>query len=571
MAVNLEKHKQALVAAWKDVLDEKTETNWALFGYDGLSNDLKYISKGDGGLTELIDEFNSGKIQYAFLKVDLPDGSISKYVLINWQGEGAPTVRKGTCANHVKQVAQFFNGFHLTMHARTEDDLEERLILEKLAKAGSAFNFKSSRNEELPPSGPVGTTYQKVNPVQEINSKERDQFWLKEEQEEKKRVEAERKRREEEKKKAEEEVKRRDALEAAKRANAEQQGWEAREAGSEALRRQRSQEARQLCGASSAAARRLFQQNLAQGQLAARSNSIPEKPVRSSVIAQRINTFSQNTSQSASLSYPKSPTTPTTSTTTPTTPTTQTTDIVPASISVTSPNNDSTPEVTNKTLTEEPRDQLKTSPLKNIDKIKMSLESPSQIQHEPIIDLSPSAENAPGPFPVSCDYRPDFNETDLKQSEPMIKQNILENDMFDASYSSSNENDDDDSDNKFSTIKRSPYSKNGDNRELSRQNTVIENVNYKKENGTTTLEDISPEGMDEESIIYEDLDDDPGLTARALYDYQAADESEITFDPGDIITHIEQIDAGWWQGLGPRGLFGLFPANYVQLLPARPR
>lgn len=34
-------------------------------------------------------------------------------------------------------------------------------------------------------------------PVQEINSKERDQFWLKEEQEEKKRIEAERKRREE--------------------------------------------------------------------------------------------------------------------------------------------------------------------------------------------------------------------------------------------------------------------------------------------------------------------------------------------------------------------------------------
>lgn len=47
----------------------------------------------------------------------------------------------------------------------------------------------------------------------------------------------------------------------------------------------------------------------------------------------------------------------------------------------------------------------------------------------------------------------------------------------------------------------------------------------------------------------------------------AADESEITFDPGDVITHIEQVDAGWWQGLGPRGHFGLFPANYVELLP----
>lgn len=28
MALNLDKHKSALIAAWKDVLDEKTDTNW---------------------------------------------------------------------------------------------------------------------------------------------------------------------------------------------------------------------------------------------------------------------------------------------------------------------------------------------------------------------------------------------------------------------------------------------------------------------------------------------------------------------------------------------------------------
>lgn len=44
------------------------------------------------------------------------------------------------------------------------------------------------------------------------------------------------------------------------------------------------------------------------------------------------------------------------------------------------------------------------------------------------------------------------------------------------------------------------------------------------------------------------------------------DETEISFDPGDIITHIDQIDEGWWQGLGPHGVFGLFPANYVELI-----
>ncbi|XP_027193822.2 actin binding protein 1 [Dermatophagoides pteronyssinus] len=57
-----------------------------------------------------------------------------------------------------------------------------------------------------------------------------------------------------------------------------------------------------------------------------------------------------------------------------------------------------------------------------------------------------------------------------------------------------------------------------------------------------------------------------GLRAKALYDYQAADDTEISFDPDDIITHIEQIDAGWWQGLSPNGAYGLFPANYVELL-----
>lgn len=45
-----------------------------------------------------------------------------------------------------------------------------------------------------------------------------------------------------------------------------------------------------------------------------------------------------------------------------------------------------------------------------------------------------------------------------------------------------------------------------------------------------------------------------------------ADASEITFDPDDIITNIEQIDPGWWTGVTPDGSQGMFPANYVELL-----
>lgn len=46
--------------------------------------------------------------------------------------------------------------------------------------------------------------------------------------------------------------------------------------------------------------------------------------------------------------------------------------------------------------------------------------------------------------------------------------------------------------------------------------------------------------------------------------YNLADASEITFDPGEIITNIEKIDDGWWSGRAPDGHTGMFPSNYVE-------
>ena len=85
-------------------------------------------------------------------------------------------------------------------------------------------------------------------------------------------------------------------------------------------------------------------------------------------------------------------------------------------------------------------------------------------------------------------------------------------------------------DTQFATIKRSPKTPtdNGfaDNAALHQ---VIEQQ-QKQEVEAVQPQDASPEG---------EL-----LKAVALYDYQAIDDTEISFDPGDIITHIDQIDEG---------------------------
>ncbi|KAI9743518.1 MAG: hypothetical protein M1818_002831 [Claussenomyces sp. TS43310] len=55
-----------------------------------------------------------------------------------------------------------------------------------------------------------------------------------------------------------------------------------------------------------------------------------------------------------------------------------------------------------------------------------------------------------------------------------------------------------------------------------------------------------------------------GPTATANYDYEAAEDNELSFAEGDKITGLEFPDEDWWFG-HHGGQSGLFPANYVEL------
>ncbi|KAI0868400.1 hypothetical protein GGS24DRAFT_482513 [Hypoxylon argillaceum] len=58
--------------------------------------------------------------------------------------------------------------------------------------------------------------------------------------------------------------------------------------------------------------------------------------------------------------------------------------------------------------------------------------------------------------------------------------------------------------------------------------------------------------------------EDAGATATAQFDYEAAEDNELSFPEGATITHLEFPDEDWWYG-HYKGDVGLFPANYVQL------
>ncbi|XP_061842221.1 drebrin-like b isoform X6 [Nerophis lumbriciformis] len=412
MTVNLSKNGTALTAAYKEVVNEKSDTNWVLFTYEGNSNDIRLADKGDGGLEELVEELNSGKIMYAFCRVQDPNSGLPKYVLINWTGEGVNDSRKGLCANHVSSMANFLKGAHVTVNARAEEDVEPEVIMQKVAKAsGANYSFHkeaSSRFQDSGPQGPVGSVYQKTNAMSEIRKTNKDTFWAQAEKEEERRRLEERRKAEEERQHLEKERKDREVKETVQRdkrdkeraVQIEQQKkyQQKQEAESREQQKQRREEQ---------------EENQADQKNAVRRDESGEKA-----------------NEAASL-------------------------------------------------------------------ISQRAMNPREMFKQRERGITPDESNVPSGAPASA------------QPEEMPAATVCAEDPV-----------------------------------------YEEPAQVEEKNSEVTANEST----------------EKSISARALYDYQAADDTEISFDPDDIITGIEMIDEGWWRGYGPDGHFGMFPANYVELV-----
>ncbi|GJN72887.1 hypothetical protein PLIIFM63780_006953 [Purpureocillium lilacinum] len=126
-----------------------TYAQWALFSVqaplvsafqDSAAKEsiLKVESTGDGELADLIEDFNEGRIQFAFVKVKDPNTALPKNVLIAWCGGGVPERTKGYFTSHTAAVAKVLHGYHVQITARSDSDLEPESIMKKVSDASGA-------------------------------------------------------------------------------------------------------------------------------------------------------------------------------------------------------------------------------------------------------------------------------------------------------------------------------------------------------------------------------------------------------------------------------------------------
>ncbi|EQK97779.1 actin binding protein [Ophiocordyceps sinensis CO18] len=115
---------------------------------------LKVESTGDGELTELIEDFNEGRIQFAFVKVKDPNTTLPKCVLIAWCGGGVPERTKGYFTSHAATVSKVLHGYHVQITARSDSDLEVDSIMKKVSDASGAKYSAASSGGTAPAAPP---------------------------------------------------------------------------------------------------------------------------------------------------------------------------------------------------------------------------------------------------------------------------------------------------------------------------------------------------------------------------------------------------------------------------------
>ncbi|KAL4232159.1 hypothetical protein ACF0H5_009734 [Mactra antiquata] len=530
MAIDLRKNKDALLKAYNEVVTDNNDIDWAVFTYEGQTCTLKVSDTGEGSIGDLVDELNSSKIMYAYCKVMDPNTSLPKYVLINWQGEAAPESMKFKCANHLRDVVHFFKGVHVTINARTEDDVDEDDILKKVAKSsGSQYSIHKEKPKPKEDIAPVASVYQKTQASRDINIKERDKFWAQTETEEQKRIAAEKKVLLERQQSIDSERKAREAKEqemrdkqvqermkmvsqqkaAERRASQtddseEKKQWEKeqelaykeeeeRRLEAEKIRKQRALEAEKLASGQTSNARSFFKRKESQTDDNEPVNRGPPPPRKLKHNFGAVNQ-EEAPARKAPIQLPREPSPP-----------------------PSQPYREPSPPPTQQYREPSPPPR-----------------EPSPPPREP----SPQPAREPSPPPMNV----------APPSQPATR-NLLAESLPQRQRDSDEEENDDE-----------------DWGEDENANIPAVHAQHIPEPEPAMEEPPMEEPASPQQQQAPDAQQSGCVNAVALYDYQAADETEITFDPDDVISDIDRIDEGWWVGTAPDGSRGMFPANYVEIM-----
>ena len=124
--------------------------------------------------TEFLHSFDDTKVQYGLARVSPPGSDVQKLILIGWCPDSAPLKTRASFAQNFGVISnQVLKTYHVQVTARDEDDLDESELLMKISNsAGARYSIQqqSSSGAKKPPSA---SSFSKPTAKKPVSSFER--------------------------------------------------------------------------------------------------------------------------------------------------------------------------------------------------------------------------------------------------------------------------------------------------------------------------------------------------------------------------------------------------------------
>lgn len=99
---------------------------------------LDAATAGSGDLSEFVEEFSDGQVQFGLARVTVPGSDVVKNLLLGWCPDNAPAKLRLSFAANFADVSKVLSGYHVQITARDADDLDVDEFISRVGAAAGA-------------------------------------------------------------------------------------------------------------------------------------------------------------------------------------------------------------------------------------------------------------------------------------------------------------------------------------------------------------------------------------------------------------------------------------------------
>jgi len=122
-------------------LRSNSPTDWVLLSFESpKSQKVKLVNKGEGGVSELVQNFQDDVVGFALVrKIDkIDDSETVKFAFINFIGDKVGILQKGRISVTCGGVKDFFGSFHVDFTISDRAEISDEIVINKIQETSGS-------------------------------------------------------------------------------------------------------------------------------------------------------------------------------------------------------------------------------------------------------------------------------------------------------------------------------------------------------------------------------------------------------------------------------------------------